>query len=224
VTTFFSGRTGAVSTDRSAAVPAAHALDPSDVSEMCRIRRAGRSGLGLVVVTGCLLLCAPEARGQDVTESSLKAAFIHNFIKFTEWPQDVLPLAAPLMACVLGDASLGDVLENYVKGHPVAGHDIVVSRVAADGIPRSCHLLFVSGVAGKQAAQIVASLKGIPVLTLSDLDEFARVGGMAQLYVEDGRIRFRVNLDTTRRCRLQLSSKILSLATLVKDGPNAITR
>ena len=68
----------------------------------------------------------------------------------------------------------------------------------------------------------MAGLSGAPVLTISDVDQFARIGGMAQLYVEDGRIRFRINLENTKRSRLQLSSKLLSLATLVKDDPNAL--
>jgi hypothetical protein len=169
----------------------------------------------------CLLLCTRAAIGQDVTEQALKAAFIHNFVKFTEWPQDVLPPAAPLVICVFGDAAFGDVLENYVKGHPVDGHTIVVSRTSADVKPRSCHLLYLSGVTAKQAAQVVAGLKDAPVLTLSDADPFARLGGMAQLYVEDGMMRFRVNLDNTTRGHLRFSSKLLSLATLVKNDPNA---
>lgn len=187
----------------------------------CRIRCVGQKCLVPAVLSGCLLICASPARAQDVTESSLKAAFIHNFVRFTEWPQEVLPPAAPLMACVLGDAAFGDALTNYVKGHPVGGHAIVVSRIAADSMLRSCHVLFVSQITARQAAQVMAGLTGAPVLTLSDIDQFAQVGGMAQLYVEAGTIRFRVNLDTATRCRLQLSSKLLSLAKLVKDQPNA---
>jgi hypothetical protein len=188
------------------------------------IRRIASGNSALAVLAGCLLFCAPAAIGQDVTESSLKAAFVHNFVKFTEWPRDALPPAGPLVACVVGDAGFGDALGNYVKGHPVDGHDIVVSRIAADGMPQSCHLLYVSGITAKQAAQVVAGLKRAPVLTLSDVDQFARVGGMAQLYVEDGRIRFRVNLENTRRSGLQFSSKLLSLATLVTEDPNALPR
>jgi hypothetical protein len=168
-----------------------------------------------------MLVCAPAAFAQDVTESSLKTAFIHNFVKFTVWPLDVLPPATPLAACVLGDAALADVLANYVKGHPVDGHTIVVSSIASNGILRSCHVLYVSGLTAKAAALAVSALADAPVLTISDLDQFARIGGMAQLYVEGGTLRFRVNLDTAKRSRLQLSSKLLSLATIVQDNPNA---
>ena len=161
------------------------------------------------------LCCAAAARGQDVTESALKAAFIHNFAKFTQWPREVLPPAAPLLACVLGDSAFGDVLGSYVKGRPVDGHDIVVSPVAEARV-RPCHLLYVSGISAKRAAQVVADLNGAPVLTVSDIDDFAQAGGMAQLYVEGGTIRFKVNIDSTRSSRLQFSSRLLALATLVK--------
>jgi YfiR/HmsC-like len=189
---------------------------------MSRFRLVTFRHATLAILAGCLFFCAPDAIGQDVTELSLKAAFIHNFLKFTEWPKDVLAPAAPLAVCVLGDAAFGDVLQNYVKGHPVDGHEIVVSHIASDAKPRLCHLLYVSGITARQAAQVVVALNDSPVLTLSDIDPFARIGGMAQLYVQDGRIRFRINLDNTKRSRLNFSSRLLSLATLVKDDPNAL--
>ena len=167
------------------------------------------------VLFASTLCCAPAARAQDVTELSLKAAFIHNFVKFTQWPGDVLPPAAPLAACVLGDAAFSGVLETYVKGHPVDGHDIIVSPVA-EARARPCHILYVSGISAKRAAQVVADLSGAPVLTVSDLNDFALAGGMAQLYVEGGTIRFKVNIDSTRSSRLQFSSRLLALATLIK--------
>ena len=174
-----------------------------------------RRKLTFTVLLATSLCCAPAARAQEVTESALKAAFIHNFVKFTQWPPDVLPPAAPLAACVLGDAAFSGVLESYVKGHPVDGHDIVVSPVA-EARGRPCHILYVTGISAKRAAQVVADLNGAPVLTVSDLDDFAQAGGMAQLYVEGGTIRFKVNMDTTRNSRLQFSSKLLALATLIR--------
>jgi hypothetical protein len=175
-----------------------------------------RGKLRLAILCAGSLFCAADAHGQDVTESSLKAAFIHNFAKFTQWPREVLPPAAPLLACVLGDTTFSDVLGSYVKGHPIDGHEIIVSHVASQEAARSCHILYVSGVTSKWAAKVVADLNGAPVLTLSDMDQFAQAGGMAQLYVEDGRIRFKVNIDSTQSSRLQFSSKLLALATLIK--------
>jgi hypothetical protein len=131
-----------------------------------------RGKLRLAILCAGSLFCAADAHGQDVTESSLKAAFIHNFAKFTQWPREVLPPAAPLLACVLGDAAFGDVLGSYVKGHPIDGHEIVVSRVTSQETARSCHILYVSGVTATRSSVVVAVLSGAPVLSLSFLDQF----------------------------------------------------
>jgi hypothetical protein len=156
-----------------------------------------------------------------VTESSLKAAFIYNFVKFTEWPEDVLPSTAILSACVLGDSPIRDALERIVKGRLLSGREISVSQVQLDGKLRSCHLLYASGVTPAQVAAIVTAVRGAPVLTISDVDDFVRQGGIAQMFVENGKMRFDLNLEVARRSRLDLSSKLLVLAAHVDDGGKA---
>ena len=88
------------------------------------------------------LLCAAAAGAQDVTEPSLKAAFIYNFAKFTEWPPDVLPATAPFTACVLGDAPDRRRARANRQGAPALGPQHQRVARALDGPLRSCHLLY----------------------------------------------------------------------------------
>jgi hypothetical protein len=169
-------------------------------------------------------LLASTAVGQDVTEPSLKAAFIYNFAKFTEWPLDVLPLAAPFVACVLGDEPVGSTLERSIKGRLLSGRAISVSHVSPEGPLRSCHLLYISGVTATQAALILAAVRGLPVLTISDVDDFARLGGIAHVFVENGKMRFDLNFGVAKLSRLQLSSKMLALANRLYDAPETVKR
>jgi hypothetical protein len=161
-----------------------------------------------------LLLMRALASAQDVTEPALKASFIYNFAKFTEWPADVVPAAEPFVMCVVGDAAVGDALEQAVKGRVVAGHSMAVSIVAPAGPHRVCHVLYVSGVTAGQAAQLVARLRDVPVLTISDLEGFTELGGIAQFFFEDGRLRFSVRLESAKRAGLQISSRLVALAKL----------
>jgi hypothetical protein len=168
-------------------------------------------------LTGCaigLVLLTPlMAAAQDVTESSLKAAFIYNFAKFTEWPTDAIAAGAPLVLCVLGDPAIGGALEQAVKGRTLSGHTIGVSQAASDGRSlKGCHLAYVSGMTAKQAAEVVAALGDTPVLTISDVEGFTRLGGIAQLFYAQGQLRFAVQPASATRARLQISSKLLSLA------------
>jgi hypothetical protein len=171
-------------------------------------RRCCRCGGVLAVVLGL----ATSAGAQNVTEAALKAAFIYNFAKFTEWPQAVLPAATPFLMCVLGDPAVGEALERAVKGRAVSGHGIAVSRETTDGPLTSCHILYVTGVSAVQATRILASLRAASVLTISDFNEFVRLGGMTQFFVEEGNMRFCINVDSARRPGLQFSSKLLALA------------
>jgi hypothetical protein len=182
---------------------------------------SGRGRCCAVVVLAAVLLCTATGRAQDVQESSLKAAFIYSFAKFTDWPQDAPPPAATFAACVLGDNPIRDALDRVVKGRQLSGRAISVSQVKLDGKLRSCHLLYVTGVTPAQVAAIVAAVRGAPVLTISDVDDFAQEGGIAQMFVENGKMRFDLNLEVARRSGLQLSSKLLALAAHVHDGSKA---
>jgi len=150
---------------------------------------------------------------QDVTEPALKAAFIFNFAKFTEWPAD-LSTDVSLVICVLGDAAVGDELERAVKGRVLAGHGITVSRMAAGGLQDACNVVYLSGMTTPQAAPLVAKLRDLAVLTIGDVQGFIEIGGIAQFRFEQGQLRFSVCLASVKRARLQISSRLLALARL----------
>ena len=171
-------------------------------------RFAGTAGITIAA----LLLMPGLASAQDVTEAALKAAFIYNFAKFTEWPSDAMPQAEPLVMCVLGDPAVGDALGQTVKDRMLAGHAMTVLHAAPGGPQRVCHVLYVSGVTTGQAATLVAKMRDAPVLTISDVEGFTELGGIAQFFFEQGRMRFNVNVESATRGRLKISSRLLALA------------
>ena len=128
------------------------------------------------ITIAVLLLIPATGSTQDVTEPALKAAFVYNFAKFTDWPADVVPPAAePFVLCVLGDAAVADALERLVKGRTLVGHSMAVHKAPA-APERVCHVLYVSGVTAVQATQLVAKYRDLPVLTISDVEGFTDLG------------------------------------------------
>ena len=186
-------------------------------------RRGGfasyRTSLGrlsvLAAVVPVLLLCAPTARTQDVTEPALKAAFIYTFAKFTDWPLDTLPAKAVFTACVVGDIPVSDALARAVKGRQLGGRTMNVLRMEVDGAVRSCHLLYVAGISTPETSAVLSAARGTAILTISEMDDFIRLGGVAHMFVLQGKMRFEINLDAARLSKLQLSSQLLALATHV---------
>jgi hypothetical protein len=147
---------------------------------------------------------------QDVTEPSLKAAFIYNLARYTEWP-GASPASGPFVICVLGDPAVSDALGRVVKGRELASRSITVSLVTA-GPMRRCHMLYLSGVSASQATLLLADLQDAPVLTISDIAGFTDAGGTVQFFFESGQLRFRIKLQALKRTHLQISSKVLLLA------------
>jgi hypothetical protein len=147
-----------------------------------------------------------------VTEPALKAVYIYNFAKFTEWPVDNVSAREPLVMCVLGDPAVGHELARAVKGRQVAGRRMSVLQLTVEGPQQACHILYVSGVTATQAGQLVAKVGQAPVLTLSDIEGFTALGGIGQFFFENGRLRFKVHIESMKRARLQISSRLLALA------------
>jgi hypothetical protein len=180
---------------------------------MQRTRLVPVASVSRATVAICLLMRV-LASAQDVTEPELKAAFIYKFAIFTEWPTDLVPAVEPLVMCVLGDAAVSAALEQAAKGRMLAGHKIDVSEVVATDPHRVCHVLYVSGMTAAQASRVVAGLQDVSVLTISDLEGFTDLGGIAQFSFEHGRLRFSVHLESVKRARLQISSRLLALASI----------
>jgi hypothetical protein len=165
------------------------------------------------------LYVAP-ALAQDATEPALKSALIFNFAKFTTWPDDALPPNTAFVACVVGNREVGQALERAFKDHAVAGHRVeVVSRDGRDAQQsfRTCHLLYVTNVDAKQLVRIMTGVRGAPVLTIVDADDANTSSGIAHLFVENGRLRFDIDRGLARQGRLELSSRLLSVASKVRE-------
>jgi hypothetical protein len=149
---------------------------------------------------------------QDVSGPNLKAAYIYRFALFTEWPADALPSTGPLTMCVVGDPAVREALERTVRGVTVANRSVAVAFSQPDKLPPQCHTLYVSGVSSAQAARLVAGLRETPVLTISDLEGFNGMGGIAEFFYEAGQLRFSIRPDAVTQSHLQLSSRLILLA------------
>ena len=66
----------------------------------------------------------------------------------------------------------------------------------------------------ERTAQILSNLRGRSVLTVSDIEGFAGLGGMVELFTERSKIRMRINLEAVKAANLKISSKLLRVAEL----------
>jgi hypothetical protein len=179
------------------------------------MRRVGAAA-ALAVCGFTSLAGAQTATAPDV---AVKAALIFNFAKFTEWPSQ--PAGSRIAACVVGDDSVAAALVRIVGGQAIGGHPFDVSRPQESGTWKTCQVLFIAVAESGRAASGLGGIRSVPVLTVSDSKGFAESGGIIELYVENDRMRFAINVDAAERAGLHLSSHLLQLARVVRDihGP-----
>ncbi len=180
------------------------------VSFLVRSRAAQVLCLGLA-----LLLAAPVGRAQDAqpSEYQIKAAFVFNFAKFVQWPQPALSApTSPIVIGILGDNPFRDDLERTIKNKLVDEHPLVIKEFRAAADATNCHLLFISATEKKRLPEILETLKGTSVLTVSETDGFIEAGGMINFVQQGTKLRFQINKEAANKAALKVSSKLLSLA------------
>ena len=160
-----------------------------------------------------LAVCGQPVFAQRGLEYEVKAAFIFNFIQFVEWPPSALTdPAAPFRICVYGDDPFGPALERTIRGEQVKSHPLTIERVAVGGMVTQCQLLFVPQSQAGRTAGVLRAAGETPVLSVGESLNFLRAGGMINLFVEGGRVRFDVNLPAATARGFVVSSKLLRVA------------
>jgi len=165
------------------------------------------------------LIAAPGIAADHGTDTAsdvaVKAAFLYNFAKFAEWP--ALPSGTPIVVCVVGDDGIAAALVETVRGQNISGHTIEVRRSQDSATWRACHLLFIADAETRRSAGGLGEVRTLPVLTVSDGKGFSQSGGIIELYLEGGRMRFAINVDAAERSGLRLSSRLLGLAKVIRN-------
>jgi hypothetical protein len=156
--------------------------------------------------------------GGRASESEVKAAFLFNFVKFVEWPGEGGGASVgPIVVGVLGRGPLGDALRGTLDGRDVGNRTLAVRRVSTDAEIAGCHVVFVAAREREEVAELAVRAAGPGRLTVGDGTGFLESGGIILLTLENARVRFVVNADAARRAGLEVSSKLLALATVVHD-------
>ena len=151
----------------------------------------------------------------------MRATFLYNFARFAEWPAGALTPGEPLVLCVAGDPAVATALEQATRGRDAAGHPLLVRTVRVDGPLRSCHVLYAGALDSDGPAQVVGSVREAPVFSVSDFPAFTRMGGVAQLFVENGRMRVAINVTAAAQAKLRLNSRLLNVARLDRGDSDA---
>ena len=175
----------------------------------------------IAMLLALTLLIGPRvsAQGKATNEYEVKAAFLFHFAQFVEWPENAFREAAsPLVYCTVGDDPFQGALETTFRGKAIGTHALQVKHFKQINDSQGCHVVFLGRPVKKSIVEELASLKGSPVLTVGETNQFIDENGMIGFCLEENKIRFEVNLDSAEKAHLKISAKLLTLAKRVIVG------
>ncbi|MEL6476540.1 MAG: YfiR family protein [Pseudomonadota bacterium] len=153
-------------------------------------------------------LAAPGIGRAGDRQDDIKAAFIFNFARFTTWPNDSFgEHPNEIRVCFHEGHHLTDSLTT-IDGKQVGERVIrLVRQPAGASLQQGCNIAVLSH------SQPATPARG--VLTVSDSTGFIENGGSIGLLQVGRQVRFQINQQSIRQAELQMSSKLMRLATRV---------
>lgn len=200
--------------------------------------RPGRAAAWMVL---CLLLAplivSPASAKESTQEkiAKLKAAYLLNFCRYVEWPEEVFENSeSPIVVGVVGEDEMGPILDHTLAERKVRGRPLVARRYQAPprkddederarqaaldelaGELRGVQLLFFTDAERDSAEAILDRTASQPILLVGDGQRYLELPTMLDLVFTDNRMVFYARREALRDSVLKVSSHLLRLAQLI---------
>jgi hypothetical protein len=172
--------------------------------------------MALAAAVWLLMTIEPGAAQGNALELAVKATYLHKIAAFITWPS---PSDSGFNICIIGNDPFGPLLDQAIDGQTVGGRPIFATRWRALPDLFVCQIAYVSDSGPQSAAAVLAQLRGKPVLTVTDIARSPATRGIVNFVIAGNRVRFEIDNGTATLDRLLISSKLLSLAVIVRSNP-----
>ncbi len=200
---------------------------------LTRILKFNRTALAkltifMVVIIPSFICATPlgtaaSSEYREAPEYLIKAAYLHKFLFFVQWPDLKKQSDKTITIGILGQNPFGPYLKK-LKGQVIKSLN---KRIAIKYFGpytentdlRKCQLVFISASEKNNVKNILNCIKGTAVLTVSDMESFLKQGGMIKLIKIKDSIRWNINRTPIKRSGLKVSSTLLQSAVDVVHIP-----
>ncbi len=156
-----------------------------------------------------------KAQTFSASEYQIKAVFIYNFSHFVEWPASSFEKSySPFVIGILGNNPFGPYLQEAIRNERIGSHIMEVRQFNNVREANNCHILYINLQDPEEIKQTLLAVSGRPILTVGDSPNFLRFGGLVRFFTEESKIRLEINNTVAKSRKLQISSKLLRVATV----------
>ena len=164
-----------------------------------------------VILTG-LAFSPTSGLGLEGTEDQIKGAMMVNFIKFIQWPEQVIDQTGGVITIgVFGNDRFGNSLDP-IEGRTVGAYRLSFRRINDLNQLTGCQVLFICSSETHRTSQVFSKVYGLPILTIGEDETFLRSGGIIRFYTDKNHVRFEINKTAAQEAGLKISAKLIEIA------------
>ncbi len=164
------------------------------------------------------IFACPALRAQSAaSEDDIRAAMVQHLALFVDWPGWKMDTSHPQFnVCLLGSDPIAPALIQAFRDRTVMNKPVNVQRVRATDKLEGCHVLYIGAGGRKEFVHTIAALQQAAVLTVSERPTAAEIGQIVGLPESDAHVVIQVNLRAAQSSRLNISSRLLQIATITE--------
>lgn len=172
----------------------------------------------LLVAADPKTIAADDPPAAQYSEEQVKAAILVGFAKTTEWPAGTFKDGPKhFVIGIVGKDTLGEkAIAPFLQPSPGGAQTVEFRVVTDDAGARACHVLFVPRSERRRGRELLERLQTAPILTVGESEEFLDQSGMVNLVVQDGKMKYEINLNAAKAAGLRIPIKVLRLAPKVR--------
>ena len=150
-------------------------------------------------------------------EYQVKAELLANFSAFVKWPDGTFAATnSPVIIGVVGKDPFDRFLEKAVQAPGRPGRPLKLRRATTDAEMRECQVLFVCSSERRRVREIREHIKGVPILTVGETDDFLDQGGIINFMLKGQSVRFEISVESAQAAGLRVDAKLLGVANSVR--------
>lgn len=154
------------------------------------------------------------AQPSPVAEYALKSTLLFKLPQFVY--RERIDTAQPLSVCLLGTNPFGGAPEKLAQS-PIGGRSVRYHRISAVVDAGECEFVFISRSETGNLDGVLRRLTAYPVVTVSDIEGFARTGGMVEFALGDdgAAVSIYINRKAAARQGVEFNAQLLRLAKVI---------
>jgi hypothetical protein len=147
----------------------------------------------------------------------MKAVAFEKISMFIDWPvaETGRSASSDFVITVLGQNTFGTTLEELYQGKKIKDKKVTINYITANQNPGNCDLLFISKMKISDLKKILANIKGMPVLIVSDTEGFAEAGCFVNMYEFENKLRFEINQKAMQDSGFKIDYRLLRVSKVI---------